>query len=99
MNRRHMNLQIHERHSKIVLDILAKHPFKFYAFGSRAKGTARELSDLDLAFSDEIPLNILANLDEEFTESDLPFKVDIINLNNISPAFYETIKNDLVQII
>jgi len=49
------------------------------AFGSRLSGTAKPFSDLDLAVmgNEPVPASILADLKDAFSESDLPFKVDI----------------------
>lgn len=50
-------------------------------FGSRLSGTAKPFSDLDLAVMGNEPLSAatLADLKEAFSESDLPFKVDIVD--------------------
>jgi len=48
-------LQIESKHREIVQNILGKYPHKFYAYGSRAKGTAKKYSDLDLCFREKIP--------------------------------------------
>lgn len=86
------------RHWKIVEDILKKYPYTFYAFGSRAKGTQKRLSDLDLCFKESIPFNVQGHIDEDFEESDLPFKVDLLDWQFISPEFREIIKKDLILI-
>ena len=51
------------------------------AFGSRVSGKAKPFSDLDLAVMGSTPLSaaILADLKDAFSESDLPFKVDIVD--------------------
>ncbi|WP_338332701.1 nucleotidyltransferase domain-containing protein [Acetobacter sp. LMG 32666] len=51
------------------------------AFGSRVTGKAKPFSDLDLAImgDDPLPLEIRARLEEAFSESDLPWKVDILD--------------------
>ena len=51
------------------------------AFGSRVAGNARKTSDLDLALMTERPLPpaLMADLKEAFSESDLPFKVDLVD--------------------
>jgi len=85
-----------ERHLKIVQDILLKYPYSFYAFGSRITGTQKDLSDLDLCFMEDIPLNILAHIDEDFEESDLPFKVDIVNWKSCDESFRSIIQKDLM---
>jgi len=69
-------LQIENRHRKIILSILAKYPYTFYAYGSRAKGKAKQHSDLDLCYRGDIPWNILDHIQENLEESDLPFKVE-----------------------
>lgn len=70
--------RLEPRHQKIVQQILSKYPYRFYAYGSRAKGTARKFSDLDVCFYEEIPWNILSHIEEDFEESDLPFKVELV---------------------
>lgn len=87
-----------ERHWKAVLDILSRYPYAFYAYGSRVKGSARRFSDLDLCFMDPIPGNIQAHIDEDFEESDLPFKVDILDWNLMDAHFQDMIKKDLVLV-
>lgn len=68
----------------IVRDILARHVsgITVWAFGSRATGQqVKPYSDLDLALIGDgpMPLDTLASLREAFTESDLPWKVDIVD--------------------
>lgn len=86
------------RHLAIVHNILKKYPYAFYAFGSRVKGTQRRLSDLDICFKDSIPWSIRARIDEDFEESDLPFKVDIVDWNMCDDQFRAKIAADLVLI-
>jgi predicted nucleotidyltransferase len=75
-----------------------KYPVTFYAFGSRVKGTARPLSDLDLCIKDPIHKSVLVKILEEFEESDLPFKVDIILWSEISENFQKQIEKDLLPL-
>ena len=58
-------------------------------FGSRATWTAKEYSDLDLAIMGEEPLSLreVSALDEALGESDLPFKVDIVEWARIDDGF------------
>ncbi len=68
---------------EIVRAILSRHVpgREVRAFGSRVTGTAKKFSDLDLAVMGETPLppSVLADLEEDFRESDLSFKVDVID--------------------
>jgi uncharacterized protein len=65
------------------------------AFGSRVRGTARKTSDLDLAILGEDPLGLarMAELRQAFSDSDLPFKVDLVEWSGIAENF-RTIIND-----
>lgn len=81
---------------KLVKSILAKYipNYDVYAFGSRARGTARKFSDLDLAVMSERPLNfdLYATLKDAFSESNLPFKIDIVDWASIDEKFQDVIK-------
>ena len=91
-------IQTEERHLRIILDILKKYPYKFYAFGSRVKGNHRKLSDLDLCFFDPIPWNVRSHIEEDFEESDLPYKVDLVDFNLCDEKFQSIILKDMVEI-
>lgn len=92
-----MTVQLEPRHLVIVKDILKKHEIKAYVFGSRAKNTAKPLSDLDLCLKDNYDKSTIRKLQDAFEESDLPFKVDVVAWNEISQGFKEQIENDLIS--
>jgi predicted nucleotidyltransferase len=71
-------LQLETRHYQIIQQVLHKYPYTFYAYGSRAKGTARKLSDLDICYQETISDAVVFLIEEEFKESDLPFRVDLV---------------------
>jgi len=91
-------LQAENRHLEIIKKILSKYPYQFYAYGSRTKGTARKLSDLDICFYEEIPWNVLSHIEEDFENSDLPFKVDLVAWKWMDFQFQELIKGDLTRL-
>lgn len=64
------------------------------AFGSRVSGTTQDYSDLDLAIvaEDRLPLRILAHLREDFDESELSFRIDVLDWQAISEEFRNVIK-------
>mgnify|MGYP000489054999 CR=1 FL=1 len=73
--------------------------FEIYLFGSRAKGTARKYSDIDIAIlSDELTSDIKLKLEANFENSTLPYKIDIIDLKTISHEFKDLIKDSLIKI-
>jgi restriction endonuclease S subunit/predicted nucleotidyltransferase len=74
-----------------VRGLLARHVpgCEVRAFGSRVKWTAKSYSDLDLAVVGAAKLEPgrLAELREAFAESDLPFRVDVLDWHAISENF------------
>lgn len=60
-----------------------------YVFGSRATGRTRYLSDLDLAFDRQQPLDrgTMRDLLEAFDQSDLPIEVDVVDLSTVTDTF------------
>lgn len=70
------------------------------AFGSRAKWIARDYSDLDLVIVGDQPLGwrALGQLETAFKESDLPFRVDVLDWHDISDNFRTLIEVDCVVI-
>lgn len=69
-----------------------------WAFGSRAKWGAKPYSDFDLAIIADQPLDwsVSAALADDFSESDLPFKVDIVDWATTSEVFHKIIEADKV---
>ena len=98
-----MNLKfdITPKEYKIVLDILHKYlkvPAKIWVFGSRAKHKTKRNSDLDIAIEsiEAIPLGILADLEEAFTDASLPYTVDIVELKKLENEFQNIINQHKV---
>ena len=89
---------------KIVLDIIAEFApdCEVYAFGSRVNGTYRDTSDLDLAFArpngDKLSISQWGDLKEAFGESDLVFRVDVVDYNGVEPRFREIIDRGRLNI-
>jgi type I restriction enzyme S subunit len=97
-----MLLDIRPDHLQIVEAILRRQvPDKeVWAFGSRAKWTARDTSDLDLAIIGEKPLDFgkLAAIRDDFSESNLPYKVDVVDWATTSETFRKIIERDKVVV-
>jgi len=83
-----------------VRRILRQHvpDLEVWAFGSRAKGTAKRYSDLDLVLIATQPLSLQrrADLAEAFATSDLPIRVDVVNWAVTSDRFKQIIAQDKV---
>lgn len=91
-------VDLREQDWNIVKDILGKYPYTFYVFGSRAKKTARRFSDLDLCYKENIPSVVVSKIVGEFEESNLPFKVDLIDWNHCTPEFQKQIEPSLIKL-
>ena len=74
-----------------VREILEQHVFgwEVRAFGSRVTGLTKPWSDLDLAIVGPEPMGLhrRGRLIEAFQESTLPFRVDVLDWHEASPAF------------
>ncbi|MFT8613103.1 MAG: nucleotidyltransferase domain-containing protein [Gluconobacter oxydans] len=68
------------------------------AFGSRVTGKAKPFSDLDLAVMGDKPLSLetRAQLEEAFSASDLPWKVDVLDWAQTDLNFRKIINLDSV---
>ena len=88
-------LDIAPEHLKTVKTILLDFvpDYEVRAFGSRCAGTAREYSDLDLCVcgSEKLDWQLLANLKDALMESDLPFRIDLLDYHTTPEHFRKTI--------
>jgi predicted nucleotidyltransferase len=84
----------------IVSDILHQHVpgHEVWTFGSRARRQAKRYSDLDLAVISDTPLApaISTALTDAFSESDLPWRVDVLDWATTQPEFRAIIERDKV---
>lgn len=71
---------------EIASRVLAGTGAKAILFGSRARGDARQWSDIDLAIDSEkdFPPEILSVLREAFEESNMLLNVDVVDLRDAS---------------
>ena len=74
--------------------------YRLSIFGSRARGSYEVFSGIDIIAEGEtpIPLTLLARIETDLSESDLPVKVDLIDARRASAEFLEAISADLVRI-
>ena len=81
---------------KKVVEIVSKYlpDCRIYLFGSRAKGTARENSDFDIAVDcgSKIPFSVMAKIEGEFEELPTLKSFDLVDLSLVSEEFRETVK-------
>jgi predicted nucleotidyltransferase len=79
--------------ASIVRRIVGPLPVRVFLFGSRALGTGRPTSDIDLALlsDDPLPADLVARLKGEFEESTIPYTVDVIDLSQVDEPLRERV--------
>ena len=95
-------IDIRADHWAIVHEILQRHlpGLEVWAFGSRTRHAAKPYSDLDLAVRSDVPLSVDVHggLIEDSSESDLPWKVDVVDWATTSTTFREIIRSHKVVV-
>lgn len=78
---------------RIAVETLKPYPAKIYLFGSWAKGTSSEYSDIDLAVDSKMPLPVeaLSTLRERLEDSRIPWRVEVVDLRTASSFFRERV--------
>jgi predicted nucleotidyltransferase len=77
---------LNERNEKAIFRVLSRYDDikSVLLFGSRAKGDFHEGSDIDLAIKDSnISNQTLRKIKSDFEESDLPFRVDVLDYSKL----------------
>ena len=97
-----MPIDVSQDHLKIVESILKKYipNRRVIAFGSRVNGTARKTSDLDLCImgDEHVSFKLLSNLRDEFSLSNLPYKVDLIDWTTVASDFRKIIMTNAAEV-
>lgn len=96
-------IAVDPKHLNAVRDILRKHvpDREVWAFGSRVhRENLKPFSDLDLAILGAAPLDLLryAELRDSFSESSLPFRVDLVDWPTASEEFRRVIEQQHVVV-
>ncbi len=98
-----MQIDVRPDHLELIKNALKLHvpDRQVVAFGSRVKWTARDTSDLDICVMGEekIPFETLAALRDELSNSNLPYKVDVVDWASIKSDFRKIIeqRNEVIK--
>ncbi len=84
---------------RCVHDVLARHlpGYEVWAFGSRVHGQhLKPFSDLDLIIIDSPPISLdtLASVKTAFSDSQLPFRVDVLSWAGTSEQFRKIVAKE-----
>ncbi|MBI2092106.1 MAG: nucleotidyltransferase domain-containing protein [Deltaproteobacteria bacterium] len=73
---------------------------EIYFAGSRISGSARASSDLDILIKGTAPIDLtsLSQIKEKFEESNLPFKVDVLDYHRCSPQMIKNISKNMCKV-
>ena len=88
----------------LIQMILAKYLDQNYivwAFGSRVSGKNRKYSDLDLAIESKshiLSAQLLVDLKNAFTDSELPWEVDVVDYLQLSAEFRNVVDSNRTEI-
>jgi uncharacterized protein len=86
------------KYRQILLNIFSELtiPVEIWAYGSRVNGTAHEGSDLDLVLitpnHDKVPLDILLEIKEKISESNIPILVELFDWARLPGSFRSNIE-------
>jgi predicted nucleotidyltransferase len=83
------NFGLTESHLQTIKEVLrpfAKNIDEVKVFGSRATGTAKANSDIDISILGDADTNTIDRIWTLLNESSIPFKVDVISYNNLNYA-------------
>ena len=74
---------------KIIFRHLSPKEYQIFLFGSRAVGKNQRFSDFDVGVlgPNEIPAGKLSLIEEELENSDVPYKVDVVDFYRVRPEF------------
>lgn len=77
----------------IVRSVVGKHlkdpEYKAFIFGSRTLPEHREFCDVDIGIlgPTALPASTLVRIQEDLSNSDLPYMTDVVDFSNVSPDF------------
>lgn len=96
-------IDLQDAHRVMVLQIIRQRlpDITVWVYGSRARGSARRYSDLDLMLDNNgtlIPGSVLGSLEEDFDESDLPIIVELHDMAATDEAFLERVRKDFLRL-
>ena len=85
-----------ERIKALVLHELQNEDASVFVFGSWARGQQRQSSDVDVAIEYHGPSNWrkIADLREALEESTIPYRVDVVDMQEVSAALVKEIRKD-----
>ncbi|MFH1727176.1 MAG: nucleotidyltransferase domain-containing protein [Pseudomonadota bacterium] len=84
----------------ILSKLFAELKMQVFVFGSRSNNSNNKASDLDLLLKSAAVIDpaLIEKLKEAFEESNLKFKVDILDYNRVDEKFLQSISDGLLEL-
>jgi predicted nucleotidyltransferase len=73
----------------IIRDHLPDRSYRIFLFGSRASGTARDRSDIDIGIEGPVPVppHVMSDIAEVLEELPTLYSIDVVDFRRISDRF------------
>ena len=78
----------------VVASVAEQANVQVYLFGSWARGEERVTSDIDLAIEGEDASEMAMQVREALEESNIPYRVDVVNLVEASPELLANVRKE-----
>lgn len=93
-------MNVKERYKTLLIEIITMHlpDTKIYLYGSRARGTHREGSDIDLAVDagKKVEWSVLSRICEDIEDTTIPLFVDVVDIHCVGKDFLDEIQREWV---
>ena len=91
---------LNERVIVEILNIVKQNEkYKFYIFGSRAKGKYKDTSDIDIAIFENVANEDKFKIMNEFDKLDIIYKIDLVFVkNDTKKQLLESIKRNRIKL-
>lgn len=85
---------------KVVHSYIPDQSYRVFIFGSRAEGTSRRWSDVDIGLlgPKKIDLFTILAIKEDLQESDLPYRVDVVDFSSASKDFTRVAAQNVIYL-
>lgn len=88
---------------KLIKSVLQKHlsqNYQAFIFGSRAQGTNRPYSDIDLGIlgNNQLSSSKIVSIKNDLEESRLPYRVDLVDFQAVSDKFRNTAMRKMINL-
>lgn len=87
-----------EKIKEIINNFIQEEDVKIFLFGSRARGDNISTSDVDIGiiYGPDFNKGKISLLRESLEESNIPYHVEIVDLNNVSSKFRNSVLKEAI---